>query len=369
MNIRLEILNITNDNKNDKFEKAIKELSTNILGKPATIEHTAHHKEDFPYKAQEELYDAYKLRFGLLMDDLYSRVCRTLGLRPSDTFRKAIDPKAPRLTGEIIWNPETGKLITQKDLDRLLKAADKFLNKNLKPWEKEFTISQASVARIIANLRKSTEEQKLRDKELKDIKYKNKTWDYYNTYGRLNDSFPDLDLERLKFRERVVGNYIQDISEKTRKRIRDTLDQGYLAGKTKSEISQDLFYQFGDLNKDWDRIVDTEGVNIFNSEYIDEQKADVMPGEDLYFIRREFGDAKTCSFCIQAVNNPIIAKWSEIPLRDENINDPVASIAIWPGKTNYGVKRPDWQWPEAGVHPNCRGYWDRYFEEYGDIEL
>jgi len=362
----MEINDITEDNRKDKFHKAIKHLSKE-LQIPATIEHKEHNKEEFPFKAQEDLYEMYKTRFGLLMDDLYSRICSTLGIRPSNTFRKAIDPKAPKLGKEIFWNPETGKPISQTDLDRLLNAVDKFMNKN-NP-QKEFTISQASVSRIIANLREKSTLENVRKIDLDKLKYKNKPWDYYNSYGRLKDSFPEMNQDRLKFRERVVGNYIQDIGDKTRTGIRDILDQGYLAGKSKGEISQDLFYKFGSLNKDWDRIVSTEGGNVFNSEYIDEQKADALPGEPLYFIRKEYPGRNICSFCIQATQEPIIARWSDVPLQDENIKDPVASIAIWSGKSNFGKKRADWQWAETINHPNCFGNWDRYYPEYGDLEL
>lgn len=367
MDINLEIIGVTDVNRKDKFQKAINKLSE-VLQVPATIEHKEHGKEDFPFKAQEELYEAYKERFGLLMDDLYSRVCRTLDIRPVSTFRKAIDPLAPKLGKEILWNPETGQPITQKEMDRLLNAIDKFMNRNVGPMQKEFTINQATVGRILGNLRENNSLDALRDRPLDELKIKDKKWDSLTNYGQLNDLFPG-NYERLKFRERVVGNYIQDIGDSTRKRIRDTLDQGFMAGKTKGEISQELFYNFGSLNKDWDRIVDTEGVNIFNAEFIDEQRKDVLPGEVLYFIRREFGDAKTCSFCMQAVNNSIIARWSDVPLQDENIKDPIASIALWSGKSNYGRSRADWWWPEGPVHPNGRGSWDKYYPEIGDIEL
>lgn len=367
MKVELEITDITEDNRKDKFQKAIKTLSKE-MGIPATIEHKENHKEEFPFKAQEELYHSYKIKFGELMDELYSRICSTLGMRPVSTFRKAIDPNAPKIGKEIIWNPETGKIITDNELDRLLNAIDKFMNRNLGTTKKEFTISQSAVARIIENLKRASSFEEMRDKPLNDLKYKGKKWDYFNNYGQLNDVFPG-NYERLKFRERVIGNYITGITEDTRSRIRNVLDQGFLSGKTKSQISQELFDNFGDLNKDWNRIVDTEGVNIFNAEFIDEQKKETKPGEPLYFIRREFGDAKTCSFCIKAVNNKIIAKWSDVPLSDEKIDDPITSIAIWDGKTNYGKSKNDWHWASGPNHPHCRGTWDRYYEEYGDIEL
>ena len=367
MLINLEIENLNDSNRKDKFQKAIKEISK-VMQVPTTIEHKENHKENFPFIAQQELYDIYIAKFGLIMDDLYSRICSTLGLRPASTFKKSIEPGAAKLGKEIIWNPETGQIITQKDLDRLFVAIDKFLNRNVGAMKKEFVISQASIGRIIANLRKTNSLEDLRGTSLDSLNVKGKKWSSLTNYSELNDAFPD-NYDRLKFRERVVGNYITDINDSTRKKIRDTLDQGFLAGKSKGEISQDLFYNFGDLNKNWDRIVDTEGVNIFNSEYIEEQQKEALPGEPLYFIRREFADDRTCSFCIKATQEQIIARWSDVPLSDEKINDPFASIALWEGKTNYGKSRAEWQWPIAGVHVRCRGSWDRVYPEIGDIVL
>lgn len=367
MEIYLEIENLTDSNRKEKFQKAIAKISE-VMQVPATIEHKEHEKEDFPFKAQEQLYEAYKERFGLLMDDLYSRVCSTLGIRPVSTFRKAIDPNAPKLGKEILWNPETGQPITDKEINRLLNAIDKFMNRNVGSMKKEFVLNQATIGRILANLRKTSSLDELRDIPLDELKAKGKKWSSLTNYAELNDFSPD-DYSRLRFRERVVGNYIQDINTTTRKRIRDTLDQGFLAGKTKGEISQELFDNFGSLNKDWDRIVDTEGVNIFNAEFIDDQMKDVLPGEKLYFIRREFDDNKTCNFCIKATQESIIALWSDVPLQSDKIKDPFASIAIWSGKSNFGRSRADWWWAEAGIHPYCRGAWDRYYEEIGDIVL
>lgn len=368
MKIRLEISEITEENKKEKLEKAIKHLSEK-MGVPATIEHKEHNKEQFPYQAQEELYQRYINKIGLIMDDLYSRICATLDMRPVSTFRKAIDPDAISLLKKhIYWNPETGQPVTHAQLERLINAIDKFLNRNIGPLKKEFVLNQAAISKIIANLKTEDNIDELRKKSAEDLKYKRHGYDYFDSYSKLNDVFP-ANYDRLKFRERVVGNYITDMNDKIISQVRNIVDDGYLSGKTKHQIAQELFDKFGGLNKDWDRIVDTESTNIFNSEYIQEELSDAEPGEPVYFIRREFGDAKTCSFCRQAVNKPVIAKWSDVPLADDKIKDPYASIAIWSGKSNAGLSQSDWTWPEAGVHPRCRGGWDRWYPEIGTIDL
>lgn len=361
----LEITDITEENRKDKLEKAIKAVSE-ILKIPATIEQKPHNKEQFPYKAQEQLYEMYKNRLGFMMDDLYSRICSTLGMRPTNTFRKAIDPNAPKLGKEILWNPETGLPISQKDLDRLLAAVDKFMNKD--PFAKEFVISQAAVSRIISNLRKNNSYSDLKDKDVHNLKYDKQIWSDFTSYKQLEDTFPG-NYKDLKFDERIIGNYIADMTDKSKSGVRNVLDQGFKAGKSKSEISQELFDKFGSLNRNWDMIVDAEGANVFNANYIDEERKDVKADEPLYFIRREYNDAKTCNFCDKANDSPIIARWSEVPLQDEKIKDPVASIAIWAGKTNFGRSRKDWWWAEGIQHVSCRGYWERYYESIGDISL
>jgi hypothetical protein len=370
MEIVLRVNNLTDENRTHKFEAAATELAK-AMKVPATIKKKpGEGKELYPYRAQEELYQRQMNAFGLAMDELYSRVCVTVGFVPTDRFSKAIDPKAPKLGKEIIWNPETGKPISQKDLDRLLNAVDKYLNKNIKSKGEEMVISQAAVARIISNLRQNGASfEELKDKPLSSLKTPGgKPWDSISTYGGLLRDFPG-DYEGLRFTgDRVMGNHITGITDNIRSGIVNVLDDGFSAGLTRGQMSQMLFDRFGSYNKDWDRLIDTEGVNVFNRQYIAEQIQDVPAGEPVYFIRREFFDNKTCRFCMKAQQD-VIAKWVDRPRASEEIDDPVASVALWAGKSNYGRKQDDWWWAEGAIHPNCRGSWDRYYPEYEGIEL
>lgn len=378
MDVELIVTDISDENRVDKFQKAIEGLSK-AMKVPATIkDKDAQAKEVYTYKAQTELYDRQMMIIGLIMDDLYSRICSTLDIKPVKRFSKAIDANAPKLGKEIIWNPRTGQAITQNDLDGLLKSIDKFLNRNVADKKDEIVISQATVARIISNLRRGgTSFSDARNIALDDLKTPSGTsWESITDYKQLRKAFPG-DYSDLEFQSRIIGNHITQISDNTRASVANTLDHGFAAGLQKGEIAQQLFDKFGSLNKDWDRIIDTEGVNVFNQQYINEQRRDVAPGESLYFIRREFFDKKTCQFCRRA-QTPVIAKWVDKPLQDDKIDDPVASIAIWAGKSNFGRKPDSWWWPEGSAHPNCfpddtdvltDNGWKRFKDVQGDDKI
>lgn len=368
MDVELSVKGITDDNRKEKFLRAVTSLSK-AMKLPATVERKDSNKEEYPYLAQEKLYQKHVNEYGLVLDDLYSRLCATLGLPFKKRFEKAIDPKAPKFGKEILFDPETGRQISEKALEKLLAAVDKFLNRNVADKRDEFVISQAAVSRIISNLRSNgVPFEELREMDLDALKVNDTPWDQITTYKQLKEAFPGS-FDDLSFRGRILGNYITQINDDTRQGIVNILDNGFAAGLSKGEISQNLFDHFGALNKDWSRIYEFEASNIFNQQYINEQRRDVIPGEELYFIRREFMDNRTCSFCARAANKPVIAKWVDKPLQDENIDDPVASIALWAGKSNIGRKPDEWWWAEGPIHPHCRGSWDRYYEEYGDFNL
>jgi hypothetical protein len=348
--IVLQITDINNLNKKSKIIKAIAHL-TKALNIPATIKPAVKSKEEpFPYQAQDDLFNELMQETGLMMDQLYSMLCNTLGMKQVNTFSKAIDPNAPMLLkNEIYWNPETKRPMGQKELNRLLEAVDKFLTKH-NPGQK-IVLSNNAIARIIASMRKNQKYEDIKNIKLKDLKYKKTPIFEYGLDKIIKELDPDP--RRIEFRERVIANHITGVTDQVKAGIRNVLDDGYLAGKTKSEISQDLFDNFGSNNKNWKRIIDTEMVNVFNSQYMDEQKKDVPPGKAIYYIRREFNDDKTCKFCTKANDTEIIARWSETALSDDKIDDPVASIAIWDGKSNIGRNSKDWWWAQGGVHPNC----------------
>lgn len=366
---------VTEDNKREKLLKAITKLSEK-LEIPATIKEKAEHSgEKFQYKAQEELRDKFVVERGLINDTLYSRLCATLGLpvitvfsksmewegdRPfyESRLNKAIDPKAKSLLKKRLrFSPSTGQYMTDKDIDNILDAMDNFLNRNTKGTAREITIDTAAASRILANMTREKGYEKVKDVGIPGLTFQKKSFQVVsNNYNKIFTP-----SQREKLQQRVIGTYITDINDSTRNEIRKILVNGESSGKTNSEISQDLFDRFGSLNRDWQRIVDTEQVNIFNENYIAEQASWGEPGEKLYFKRIEYAGNNTCDFCEQALKEDVIALYVDHPMVNDEIDDPVASIAIWDGKNNIGVKRKDWSWAIGSIHPSCKGRWERYF--------
>jgi len=365
MNLSIDIKNITIENREDKFQKAIKAISKE-LNIPATIENTREsHGEEWPFKVNEELYLKGKIQFGVAMDEVYSRLCATLGILPVETFKKSIDKDArPLLIGKLKYNPQTGELLTKEQIDRFMNAVIKFLEKTI-PSGKDIVINQANVSRAIAQLQKNgTEYEILREKKLDDINF-----DPLGTIKEFSQKYPDANIETIKLYNDNYANYIKHISDDMRFEIRRVLINGQLAKKSNHEVSQELFDKFGDANKQWDRVIETESVNIANDQYVAEFVDNAEPDEKVYFVRHEFADDRTCSFCMQAVAKPIIALYVSTPLQDDAINDEYASIAIWPGKSNFGLKKDEWRWPMGSIHPRCRGGWDRYYPEYDFVKF
>ena len=115
-----------------------------------------------------------------------------------------------------------------------------------------------------------------------------------------------------------------------------------------------MFEKCVGLNRDFQKIADTEIQNNINEAYVKEEVYNTDEGEKVYFKRFELSDDNTCKKC-RAIKGKI-ALFSETPLESEKINDPYADFAIWEGKTD-GVM------PMGTLHPYCRGGWYRYYPE------
>jgi hypothetical protein len=110
-------------------------------------------------------------------------------------------------------------------------------------------------------------------------------------------------------------------------------------------------------NRDFQKIADTEIQNAMNNSYLLDEVYHAGEGEKVYFQRVEIIDENTCQFC-KRMHGKIVL-WSDHPLPDDRIEDPIADFAIWDGKDWDGQK----DFIANGVfHPYCRGNWTKYYD-------
>jgi hypothetical protein len=162
-------------------------------------------------------------------------------------------------------------------------------------------------------------------------------------------------MARIQVMEMSAAQKITAVSDKVKADVKQVLIDGVLARKSKSQISQDLFNKMTGYTRDFQMIADTEIQNAVNNAALLDEVSGADPGEKVYFQRVEVIDQNTCNFCKKM--NGVIVLWSDTPLTNDKIKDPIADFAIWDGKDWNGQK----EFVANGVfHPWCRGRWMPY---------
>ncbi len=366
MDYRIILESITEKNKLEKYTQAVSRLAK-ALEIPVTVRPThEENKEEFSFKAQEQLTKHWNIFFGRITDNLYYALCRYLELPVINTFSKAIGEGGESLIfrGKVMYNPETGKPFKVRDWNNLIGAIEKFLNRKMKDAEKKIVLDSNALGRIISRMLKYNTKEAVQALRLEEVAYKGRFWtELSESLKKYKEAFnpSNMELSRLQLTEDSLGNYITNINQNTLKEIKGVFLEGFKQKKNKRQVSQDLFDKMGSLNKDWERIIEFETNDNFNNAFIQEEMATEEPGEKIYLRRVEMGDAFVCSHCTK-IKGILVLVVNE-PLEDEKISDKHAKIAIWEGKSNIGRSQKNW-WVAAGSqHPYCRGSWYREYPE------
>ena len=280
-------------------------------------------------------------------------------------LQKAVDDDKPlSIRGQIIYNPESRQPIKRKDWESLLSAIEKFLNRRLRGAEKKIVLENRALGRIINRLLKYNTWDAIKDVPLDEIKYKGRTFSYISdSFENLKKTFDtSFETGQVPLMWDHLGNHITEMGNDVKTAVKNTFVRGALQGKSKGEVSQDLFDYFGSYNKDWSRIYEYESVDNFNNAFLIEERVNADPDEKLYYERFEILDEHTCKHCASIKGKIVL--FVDHPLPDERITDPHTDTAIWPGKTNIGKRGQRNWWIAAGAqHPYCRGSWNRTFPE------
>ena len=135
------------------------------------------------------------------------------------------------------------------------------------------------------------------------------------------------------------------------------------------ELERELFEDFGELNRDWRRIAETEVNTNFNNGYLTTELSLAPEGEPTYMIGVSSPNA--CDWCLDNVRNNVVLLLAGPPVSgsdDVVISNGETITAIWPGKTNAGLSKDQW-WVAAGTqHPHCRCTWTPWMEGADELE-
>lgn len=360
--IKITVSAITEENKKQKFVAASDALAK-ALNLPITLRRKdpdAESGEKFPFQSYEDLVGRWVFYYAGLLDRIYNTCCAAFDLPRITTFSKARDTAPLIYKGKILYAPETGKPITQRQWKEFVRTIEEFLNRNTKNAADRIVLDSAALGKVLDRMLKYNTWDAIKQAKYELLEYER--WKAGEFSGEENYRklfrVPDEEMDRLNVAQELCAEHIKKITDETRGAIKKVFLNGIKERKSKSEIAQELFDKFGDLNRDWKRIVETEVNDAMSNAMMVSERSVTPDGAALYFQRIEIIDRVTCGHCKKI--NGIVARWSDFPLEDEKIDDPYAKIAIWEGKSRVGMKSSE-EWVAAGSqHPYCRGVWTKW---------
>ena len=265
------------------------------------------------------------------------------------------------VNGKIIFDPLYGKPLKQKDFAQMINKLENFLSRRLAETERQMLLQSTALGHLIALSKNGQTQLLLETVKLKNIVHKGKSFEQlctdYDTLKHNFDKVTDNEIAKLQFIEDKIGVYVTSAKDTTIKIIKDIYYDAVINHKSKQQISQEMYDQLGFLNRSWDTIARTESNNLKNHAFI----VGSLNDKGKTYFRRRVGSYNTCKIC--ASHRDKIALWTDSPLPDDTINDKIADIAIWSGKSNIGRNQKDWWIPEGSTHPNCFCEWEKLLDE------
>ena len=347
-NLTVRLMNFDRSKIEKAVHKVALSLDTDISG--------ASKGESFVYESQKELSEKFFKEFTNNTRAVYNFVISYFDLPDIRIVSKAGELKHK---GQILYNPETGKPIKESEWKKFIVELEKFLNRNYTGIGEKIVLSSESLGIILDRLSKTNSLEAIRKMSLSDLKTKRYNVDWISdSVKNMKDTFGEVISRERQARIQIAvdsaAQRVTRVQDDIRNNIQQIIIDGIRDKQGKSVVAQNLFDKCASLNRDMQRIADTEVQMAVNSAYCKEEVYNSSPDEKVYFKRFEMMDDNTCKQC-RKLNGEIVL-WSDVPLPDDHIKDPYAKYAIWEGK-NEGER------PIGVVHPYCRGSWIRYYPD------
>ena len=339
--LTIEIINPM-ENTDEKLCKALEVLSK-ATGRELELEHVE--SEPTPYKALQQLADEAHRPVQEALVALFQRIVHEwLGMGLGKALSDPI-----RINGKIYINPKTGKPLTGKEWKQIQADLTRIFNW-LYGQTPEAMIKQAIA---LGKVLQSMDPDSRLSSNYVDVKSK---VDLFSRTMTKDEQFQQI----VDWADVHTGELISDMTARSRKKVVNTIIQGYQDKITSRELQDRLFEDFSEMNRDWRRIAETETATNFNNGYIIGELEEQAPTEPLFM--KGISGARACPFCRDNVNGRTVTVLEEPPDGggDQIQVNGTLYTAIWPGKTNYGRSRANWWVASGSQHPHCRCTWTRY---------
>ena len=328
-----------------KFETAVEALS-----KALGYDSERQQKEISPFRSVRDLEALSKDRVESLLLRLYNAISkRWLSLEKSKS-----DPFV--LNGRIFLNPETGKPLTKKQWTIIKKDILKVFKYIYGNEEERIALHALSLGRVLKGM------------SIAD----SLSLGYSNVQEAVDDTVHKLKSPLWKntvdFAQQHAAELMTDLSQRHYSKIHDTIQTSIMNRQSHRELREALFDRFGEMNRDWRRVAETEIGNAQNNGQLVTEIERTREGETIFM--KGISSSEACPWCRTHVDNQIVVLLEEPPdgTDDHVIVDGTTYTAIWPGKDNYGRNRANW-WVAAGTqHPHCRCTWVRHIPGFEDID-
>ena len=335
-----------------KIEKAVHKVALSLDSNVKA----ASKGESFVYKTQEEITENFYSLMTEKAKAIYDFVIGYFDLPDIRIVSKAGELK---YKGKVLYNPETGMPIKDSEWKKFVAELEKLLNRNYDGVGDKIVLSAESLGMILERLSKTNSFEAIKKMSLSDLKAKRYDVDWISeSVKNMKDKFGDAVSRERQARIQIAmdsaAQRVTRVKDDMRNNIQQIVIDGIRDKQSKSVVAQNLFDKCASLNRDMQRIADSEIQMAANSAYCKEEVYNSKPGEKVYFKRFEIIDDNTCKQCKKL--NGTVVLWSDVPLPDEHIKDPYAKYAIWDGKNEGSC-------PVGIVHPFCRGTWVRYYPE------
>jgi hypothetical protein len=329
-NCLIEIRNV-HLHRGAKFEAGISAL-TKALG----YDSERQQKEISPFKSVRDLEKMSKNRVERGLLDFYEAMM-------SQWFRleKALPKNTFVLNNRIFIDPSNGKPLSNAKWKIIKRDILKTLNYIYAGEDERIALHALALGKILKGMPIDTA-----------IKL-----GYSSIQSQIDDTLAKMNSPQWKnaktFASQHAAELIVELPQKQFKKIHDTIQDSITNRHSTGELGERLFDNFGEMNRDWRRIAETEIANSQNNGQILTELENAEEGEVVFM--RGVSATEACPWCRGEVDGRIVVVLDAPPSGggDKVKVNGETYTAIWPNKSNYGRPRRNW-WVAAGAqHPHA----------------